>query len=150
MSLVAGRHDERAGSRRVDPDYSAAPCTRICTVSPACPTKPAAPQLAAVAPTMCWNVTCCPVVRLVQAPLLGAMPVNAPPTSVAPVFIGPRTRRATRSPALTAKPAALQFHGDTGSLSVTVCPVVTFSQAAVWGVKPVTQALSACPGTATS
>src|SRR5215211_7786444 len=114
-----------------DPDYSATPCTLICTSSPGCTASPAATQLAAVAPTICWNFICCPVVRLVQPPLLGVIPVTAPPTSVAPCLTGPCTRILTRSPAATCKPASSQFQVVAGSLSVTSCSVVTFLQTTV-------------------
>jgi hypothetical protein len=138
------------GFQRADPGYSATPCTRICTASPVCTTKPAARQLAAVAPLMYCNVTCCPVVRLVQLPRLGVIPTTAPPTSVAVRLTGPRRRRATRSPGVTPKPAASQSHGDTGALSVTSWPVVTFSQTTVCGATPVADALSGYPSTSTS
>src|SRR5882724_6679476 len=142
------------GSRRAAPAYSAAPCTRSCTLSPGCTTSPAATQLAAVAPGMpwnnAWNFTCCPVVRLVQPPPLGAIPTTAPPTSVAPFVTGPRTRKATWSPEVATNPAASQSHGEAGSVSVTAWPVETFSQTAVCGVKPATHALSGCPTTSTS
>jgi hypothetical protein len=55
-----------------------------------------------------------------------------------PTSTVPCTCTATRSPAVTPRPAASQSHAEAEPSSVTTCPVVTFVQTTVLGMRPTT------------